>query len=142
MIIDKEHITSVIPQRAPFIMVDALLQCSDRSSLTSFYIAPKNLFVEQGCFHAPGLLENIAQTAAAGAGYRALLEAKPVSIGFIGAIKNFEIFKLPKIGETLITQVDVTHEIEMATVAKGNIQVGDAVIANCELKIFILNEIK
>ncbi|HMJ46203.1 MAG TPA: hypothetical protein VK498_02685, partial [Ferruginibacter sp.] len=64
-----DAILSYIPQRPPFVMVDKILSSGESSTRTSFIIHEKNIFVENGKFREPGLVENIAQTAAAGAGY-------------------------------------------------------------------------
>ena len=50
--------------------------------------------VDSGYFTEGGLMENMAQTAAARAGYLAKAENKPVSGGYIGAVKDFEVFFL------------------------------------------------
>ena len=47
-------------------------------------------------FKEPGLVENIAQTAAARAGYISHTENKPVLVGYIGAVNNLQVFSLPK----------------------------------------------
>src|SRR5450759_4952140 len=102
-----ENILTLIPQRAPFVMVDELL-CSDGNSIqTRFRVKEGNVLVMNGEFSEGGLLENIAQTAAAGAGYMSIKEKKPVSAGYIGAVKNLEIFDLPKINDELA--VSYTH---------------------------------
>ena len=56
-------------------------------------------------FTEPGLLENIAQTAAARAGYEAKKENEPVRVGYIGAVKNFEVFDLPGLHDMIETEI-------------------------------------
>ncbi|MBL4862522.1 MAG: hypothetical protein JKY09_05850 [Crocinitomicaceae bacterium] len=62
-------------------------------------------------------------------------EAPPV--GFIGAIKNLNIEQLPKIGDQLITEIEIEHEIMNFTLISGISKVGDQVMAKCQMKIFI-----
>ena len=62
-------IAQLIPQRSPFIMVDELLYGDDSLSRSRFLVRSGNLLVDRGRFTPGGLLENIAQTVAAGAGY-------------------------------------------------------------------------
>ncbi len=64
-------IESLIPQREPMLMVSGLCSASDKSITTWFQVEPGNIFVEKGKFRESGLIENIAQTAAALNGYRA-----------------------------------------------------------------------
>ncbi len=63
-----ENVLSLIPQRPPFVMIDRLVSSDADIIKTSFKITGDNIFVTDGRFREPGLLENIAQTAAARAG--------------------------------------------------------------------------
>ena len=142
MIVSKEHIQPLIPQRKPFVMIDALLHSDDRSTRTAFQVRPENIFVVDGLFREPGLLENIAQTAAAGVGYVVQKEKRPAPMGYIGAVKNFEVYDLPGVNEELETEIRVTNQIFDITVITGVITCNDRVIARCEMKIFITNHKK
>jgi predicted hotdog family 3-hydroxylacyl-ACP dehydratase len=96
-----------------------------------------NIFAVNGEFREPGLLENIAQTAAARAGYIAQQENKPSPIGFIGAVKNFEVFYLPKINDIIETEITIMHQIFDATIITGRVWCKELLLAQCEMKIFI-----
>jgi hypothetical protein len=65
---------SLIPQRPPFVMIGSLLYNDEKVTRTTYRVSQQNIFVEHGLFREPGLLENIAQTAAARAGYIAALK--------------------------------------------------------------------
>ena len=134
-------ILNYIPQRQPFVMVDEILYSAETITRSKFVIAAGNIFVEGGYFKEPGLVENIAQTAAARAGYIAHKEDKPLMVGYIGAIKNLEIFFLPKTGDELITEIIIENQIFDVTLISGKIICNDKVAAHCEMKIFI-NQIK
>ena len=136
-----ENIQSFIPQRPPFVMIDKLLHFSDTTTSTGFIIRPDNIFVEDGEFKEPGLVENIAQTAAARAGYISKTENKPVQVGYIGAVNNLQIFSLPKTGDELITEITIENQIFDVTLISGKIICNDKIIAQCNMKIFI-NQIK
>src|SRR5258708_192834 len=97
------NILSLIPQRPPFVMIDRVAHSDAAITRTSFKVTADNIFVINGKFREPGLLENIAQTAAAGAGELAMRENRPVAIGYIGAVKNLEIGDLPAVGDELLT---------------------------------------
>lgn len=141
MINQAQDILSCIPQRAPFVMVDKLLFSDGAITRSEFLIKEDNIFVENDCLKEPGLVENIAQTAAARAGYISQLENKPVALGYIGAIKNLEIYFLPQTGDKLITEITVENQIFDVTLISGKISCNEKEAAKCEMKIFI-NQIK
>lgn len=135
--IAEGDILSLIPQKPPFVMVDELLFSDDNITRTSFTIAADNVFVINGEFSEAGLMENMAQTAAAGSGNMARIEARPVATGYIGQVKNLEIFDLPKIGDELLTEVKIEVQVFDAAIVSGKVWCNDVVIAQCEMKIFI-----
>lgn len=120
-------------------MVDHLLWSDGRTTRTSFRVLADNQLVENGRFTAAGLLENIAQTAAAGAGYsaRAGIEAAPSTPrpGFIASVKNLEIFALPEIGDDLLTVITVTDRVADIVVISGHITCKGVTIATGEMRI-------
>lgn len=134
-------IETLIPQRRPFVMIDKLLGVTEASTTTGFTIKPDNIFVENGVFKEPGLVENIAQTAAASAGYVAHTENQPVKVGYIGAVNGLQIFSLPKVGDELITEITTENQIFDVTLISGKITCNGHLIAQCKMKIFI-NQIK
>ena len=142
MIVLKENIESLIPQRQPFVMIDELSYSDGNRTGTRLQVRADNIFVEQGRLTEPGLLENIAQTAAARAGYEAKKDHTPVRIGYIGAVKNFEVFDLPAVNDVLETTVILGNQVFDVSVIKGSISCNNRVIAKCEMKIFIKNHKK
>ena len=135
-----ESILSLIPQRAPFVMVDELIYSDEKITRTKFLVLKDNILVEEGKLREPGLLENIAQTAAARAGYMALMEQKPVRVGYIGAIKNILINNLPNINDELITEITIENQIFDVSLISGKILSNGLILAQCEMKIFITNQ--
>ena len=133
---DQIGILKLIPQRAPMVMVDRLVHVGDRTATSEFEVTNENIFVEKGLFREEGVLENIAQTAAALNGYRSLSEGSRVSNGYIGGVKNLEVLSLPGVGETITTRVIETHRVLDAGILSGESRVGDRVVARCELKVF------
>jgi predicted hotdog family 3-hydroxylacyl-ACP dehydratase len=132
-----EDILLLIPQKPPFVMVDKLLHSDDNSAKTSFRINKDNVLVINGEFTEAGLMENIAQTAAARAGHLAIMKNKPVDVGYIGSVKNFEIFDLPKVNDELITEVHINNQVFDVAVITGIVKQDDIVVAQCEMNIFI-----
>jgi predicted hotdog family 3-hydroxylacyl-ACP dehydratase len=135
------NIVDLIPQKPPFVMVDTLLAFSETTTTTGFRIKADNIFVEDGIFKEPGLVENIAQTAAARAGYISKTENKPVLVGYIGAVNNLQVFSLPKTGDELITEITIENQIFDVTLISGKITCNEQLVARCKMKIFI-NKIK
>ena len=130
-------VTDLIPQREPFVMIDELIRSDERTSTTRFRIRPENIFVVDGYFREPGLTENIAQTAAARAGYIAREANHPVMVGYIGAVKNLEIFDLPRVEDELETEITIENQIFEVTLITGRVTCDSKLVAQCEMKIFI-----
>lgn len=127
----------LIPQKPPFVMIDKLINFTEVSTTTGFFINTENIFVENDLFREPGLIENIAQTAAARAGYIACTQKQPVQIGYIGSINNLQIFTLPKTGDQLFTKITIENQVFDVTLISGEINCNNRVIAQCKMKIFI-----
>jgi predicted hotdog family 3-hydroxylacyl-ACP dehydratase len=137
MLVDQQNIERYIPQRPPIVMVGALLQADEKMAMSSFEIRSGNIFVSGDSLQEPGLIENIAQTAAAHAGYYYIENELPVPIGFIAAIRNLKIASLPKIGETITTTVAITNKVMDVTIIEGSVSLNQSVICSCEMRIFI-----
>ena len=133
----EENIQALIPQRPPFVMIDKLLYSGETITRTSFLITEENIFTENGEFCEAGLMENIAQTAAARAGYISRLENKPVSAGYIVAVKNLEILAMPKVNDELITEIKIENQVFDFMVISGCVYCKDKLVATCEMKIFV-----
>lgn len=137
MFIHSDSITAYIPQRTPIVMISGILEVKDNITRTGLQIAADNLFVEDGMLKSPGLLENMAQTAAARVGYIAQQENTPVPIGFIGAVKDFEVFEFPPAGSFIETTTEIQSQVFNATMVAAKVTLDGKVMAQCELKIFI-----
>ena len=133
-------ILSIIPQKPPFVMVDKLVYCDDNRARTNFLVTERNILVEDGVLVEAGLVENIAQTAAARSGYLSKIEKKILHIGYIGDVKNLEIASLPKINSLLETEITIKNQIFDITVIAGKVMCENKILAQCEMKIFISNK--
>lgn len=136
----QEKVLPFIPQRPPFVMIDAVERADDEMSVCSFTVREGHLFVEDGYFTEPGLIENMAQTAAAGTGYKAHQEGKEAPVGFIGAIKSLQIKQLPKVGQLISTKISFLHQVMNAHIVQAIVMLNEQEIASCELKIFLQSE--
>jgi predicted hotdog family 3-hydroxylacyl-ACP dehydratase len=137
LLVSAQEIRQYIPQQDPIVMIDGIVSCDGLSIVCCLTISAENIFVKEGFLQTPGVIENMAQTAAARAGYEARKKGEAPLPGFIGAIKDLQIFELPAINEHLITQVDITNEVMGVTIIRAQSRVADKPIATCEMKIFI-----
>lgn len=137
MFIHTDDITAFIPQRAPIVMISGILAAEGKIVRSGLHISPDNIFVQDGVLTPPGLMENIAQTAAARAGWMGAQENKPVSVGYIGAVKDLEIFELPPVGAFIETVAEIGQQVFNATMVTGQVMLDGKLIAQCEMKIFI-----
>ena len=128
-----------IPQRPPFVMIQELIACDENSAMTTLVVKEENIFTKNGLLGEPALVENIAQTAAARIGYICQQENKPVPIGYIAAVQNLIIFRLPNVGDRLKTEIVIKNQVMHVTIISGSVKIDDEVIAGCEMKIFVQN---
>jgi hypothetical protein len=137
MIAQGEDVLKLIPQRPPIVMVDKLISAADGKTVSGFTIKTDNIFVENGIFQEPGMIENVAQSAALGVGYMCSVKNEKVPLGFIGAVKNLKIYGLPLVGDELKTEIQVDYEVFEATLITGKVYCADTLLAQCEMKIFL-----
>ena len=139
MLLPVDDIIPLIPQKPPFVMVGRLLYADAVITRSSFVIHQDNVFVRDGIFQEAGLMENIAQTAALQAGYMAQANNEPVETGYIGAIKDFEVFTLPVVGDEITTEITIDNQVFNVTMLTGSVWRDDVLLARCEMKVFIGN---
>ena len=134
-------IKTLLPQQPPFIAVDRMIHFDTATTITAFKIVDNSIFVDDGFFTEAGIMENIAQTCAARMGYiNKHLQSGKVKIGFIGSIKNLVIEELPRVGDELITTIEVFSEIFAITLVNAKVEIADKLIASCEMKIAITDD--
>lgn len=139
-LVTGNDVLNMIPQKPPMAMIDTIVEVSQQKAITALTITEDNVFCDNGYFQAPGLSENIAQTAAAQVGYLAQQTGEQPPVGFIGAIKNLKIEQLPSVGDQLVTEIEIEHEIMNFTLINGISKVGDQIMASCQMKIFIADQ--
>jgi 3-hydroxyacyl-[acyl-carrier-protein] dehydratase len=136
MLATQDDITRYIPQRDPIVMVHNLLEASDDHAVTQLHITDNNVFIADGYLAEPGMVENIAQTAAVHVGFQCTRKGQPIPIGYIAAIRDLEIVDLPPIDSTITTTVRITNKVLDLTVARGEVVWNDKVMCSCEMRIF------
>lgn len=137
--IEDITLRELIPQRPPFVMIDRLLSCDMVVTVTELEVRKDNVFVADGRFSAEGMMENMAQTCAARMGYISLMRGEKVKIGVIGAVNSFDIFRMPKVGEKIVTTIEVLEELFQITLAKAIVKCGEEVLAEAKMKIALMD---
>lgn len=138
MLISKENITSIIPQRAPFVMIDSLLSADEAGFKTEFRIVPDNLFLENQVLSESALIENIAQTCAAGFGYlNSLVEGGEPKLGFIGAVTQVQVEQAAKENDLIETSVQVLSTFDTIHLVEGTTRSNGKVLLTCQMKIVL-----
>ena len=128
----------LLPQQEPFVMIGTLIHFDKTLTVTETEVQKNNIFVDDNRFSASGLMENIAQTCAARIGYvNKYILRKGIQLGFIGAVRNFEVIDLPRVGDVITTRVDVKEEVFGMTLAEASITCGDKVLVTSEIKIAV-----
>lgn len=135
---EEIDIHEILPQREPFIAIGRLLHFDMKTTMTATDVDDNSIFVADGKLTAAGIIENIAQTCAARIGYiNKYILKKGIQIGFIGAIRNLDINRMPEVGETVITTIEVMEEIFGMTLVEAKMKSGSDIIATTEMKIAI-----
>lgn len=140
-ITDLPSVISLIPQRPPMVMVDALLSYTATTGAAGLTIAADNLFVQNGQLQEAGVVEHIAQSIALHKGYYYYLQHHPAPMGYIGSIKRMSIYALPQVGATLTTELSIIQEFMGVTLVKVRTTVGEELIAEGEMKTVIAESI-
>jgi len=134
MRVSKAEIESFIPQRAPFIMIDNLIEATPEKFETDFQVLPDNIFVEKGLLREFALIENIAQSSAAGLAI-IMSPREKTADGFIGGISKLRLYDLPKVNNTIYTIVNLIARFENMFLLKGENYVNGRKLLECELKL-------
>ena len=134
ILLEKEAVGNLLPQKLPFVMVDRLFSYSETSLVAGLKIENDNIFLEENTFLEAGLIEHMAQSVALHTGYQFFLKNEVAPTGYIGSIKDIEIKKLPKIDDTIqsnitilqefggITLVDIVTFLNNEEIAKGQMK--------------------
>ncbi|WP_413510967.1 hypothetical protein [Myroides odoratus] len=134
VLITKEIVGNLIPQRAPIVMVDTLYQFGEDFIEAGLSIKSDNICVEDGYMQEAGIIEHMAQAVALHTGYAYYLQNKQAPTGYIGAIKKIDINQLPEVGEKLITKAQILHEFMGVTLVELTTTCNEILIATGQMK--------
>ncbi len=119
------------------IMIDHLIENDETHTCTDFSIPANNVFVKNNVFLESGLIENMAQTAAAGGGYAYQQSKTTQPITYIGSISKLSIKKYPVVGDLIKTKTEILTSALNITLIRGTCFVGEELIAECEMKMVV-----
>lgn len=139
-IICGDDILKLIPQRSPIVMVDSFFGIEEDRSYSGLTVTADNIFCEAGKLQETGLIEHIAQSAAARIGYLYTQKGEEVPLGFIGSVDKLKVYSLPEIGMKLFTEITVVQEVFDITLIAAQVKAGEELMAECRMKIFIKKE--
>lgn len=126
----------LIPQHPPVLVIDCIVKSGELFTTSRFCIPENHIFCSQGIFTEAGMIENIAQTAAAHDGVQYFRKSLPIPLGFIGAVKKMDFFFLPPVGTIIETTIEIEHQVFQATIIKGEIYIQEKLVARGWLKVF------
>lgn len=133
----KEELFTIIPQRPPMVMVDAFYGISEEISYSGLTVQEDCLFCSEGKLDECGVIEHIAQSAAARVGYLYKSRNEEIPVGFIGSTERLSIFRLPEVGEVLYTKIRVEQEVFDITLISAEVESKEGQIATGRMKIFL-----
>ncbi|KAF2339375.1 hypothetical protein [Flavobacterium tistrianum] len=133
-LLEKEMVENLLPQKFPFVMVDAMHSYSETSLVAGLQIQRDNIFVSNDIFLEAGLIEHMAQSVALHTGYQYFLRNEIAPTGYIGSIKEIEIKKLPKLSDNIQSQVTILQEFAGITLVDIVTTLNNEEIARGQMK--------
>lgn len=138
--IEGEALLQLIPQRPPMVMIDRFFGIEGSESQTGLTVLPDNLFIHDGHLQESGIIEHIAQSAAARVGYIYQQNGEAVPLGFIGSVDKLTIHRLPEAGQALHTTISIIQEVGDITLIGAKVEADNQAVAECRMKIYLKKE--
>ena len=136
-LVTKETIFKYIPQRDPICLVHNIYECTEQGIKTGFVVEAGHIFVADNKLTDAGIVENMAQSAAAQAGYLSVINNIPPKVGFIANIKDLKILFHPEVGSEIKTEIKIKTQVFNVTLIDCVSFVNEKQVAICEMKIFL-----
>jgi len=134
VLLEKEAVENLIPQKFPFVMVDRMFSYSETGLVSGLKIQDSNIFLEENIFLEAGLIEHMAQSVALHTGYQFFLKNETAPTGYIGSIKDIQIKRLPQTNDTIQSNVTILQEFAGVTLVDIVTFLNDEEIANGQMK--------
>ncbi|SCX93154.1 hypothetical protein SAMN02927916_0814 [Flavobacterium anhuiense] len=133
-LLEKEMVENLLPQKFPFVMVDAMHSYSETSLVSGLEIKHDNILVSNDVFLEAGLIEHMAQSVALHTGYQYFLRNEIAPTGYIGSIKEIEIKELPKTNDNIQSEVTILQEFAGITLVDIVTTLNNEEIARGQMK--------
>lgn len=134
----EEIILKLIPQRPPFVLVDSIYEYSEKDIVSGFTVPKDHVLVDaKGQLSESGIIEHFAQSIALHQGYNFYKKNEAAPVGYIGSIKNIEIFELPKVGDEIRTKIIVLNQLLGVTMVSGEVFLNGKTIAFGEMRTIV-----
>nr|WP_198999589.1 hypothetical protein [Flavobacterium sp. ASV13] len=134
LLLEKQDVENLLPQKFPFVMVDKMYSFSETTLVSGLKIKSDNIFFDNDTFLEAGLIEHMAQSVALHTGYQFFLKNETAPTGYIGSIKEIEIKKLPKINDTIQSTITILQEFAGITLVDIVTHLDNEEIANGQMK--------
>jgi predicted hotdog family 3-hydroxylacyl-ACP dehydratase len=119
-------------------MVDSYYGKDDASSFTGYTPVPDSLLCDREFFLEAGIIEHMAQSVAVSAGIEYKSRGEAVPLGFIGAVSKLNLYFQVPVGKKLFTTITETGKFDGVTLVSARVMCEDRLVAEGELKVFIL----
>lgn len=141
VVIEGEDILQLIPQRAPMVMIDRFEGSNGDTSCGGLLVSSDNIFFEEAHLQPAGVIEHIAQVAAARIGYLyTYIKNEPVPLGFIGSVDKMTIHRLPTSGQYVHTEITIIQQVGDITLIAATAKCNEQLVVECRMKIFLKTE--
>lgn len=132
------NILELIPQRPPMVLIDSFDGIDEMEvSHTAFTVPSDCLFTERDALTECGLIEHMAQSAAARVGWLCREAENEVPVGYIGAVSKFTAYTLPAVGSRLDSSLRVVQQIGPLSLVEIRTEADGKTVAEGNLKIFL-----
>jgi 3-hydroxyacyl-[acyl-carrier-protein] dehydratase len=119
--------SELMPHRGRMLLIGELAGCEGDVAHTELVVSDDNPFVgEDGRLETLAMVELLAQLSAAQKGYRAKLEGRSASIGYLVGVKDFEILRPVAAGDRLRLEIRRTFSMGQVSLVDGEIKVDGA----------------
>ena len=134
LLLEKNAVENLLPQKFPFVMVDKMYSFTETSLISGLNIQKDNIFINDNTFLEAGLIEHMAQSVALHTGYQFFLKNENAPTGYIGSIKEIEIKKLPQVNNNIQSTVTILQEFAGITLVNIVTTLNNEEIAKGQMK--------
>lgn len=129
--------SKVIPQTGPMRSIDALHDWQHGRAAAGLQVRKNSPFVdEDGRMAGVGLIEAMAQTAAAAQSCEALLAGRPRRVGYLVGLRNVYLGGQARLGDALTIETERIFQMDEAVMIDGSVRRGREEVARGTLKVW------